>query len=201
MTVFVAFCRRMFHLILERRRRAPMRERRGRIFFSSRAPLLWFSAEPEIWRRGRRRRSDGRRFISIHWLREHRVIPSSSSEFRYSTNGRRTLAAFASASRRFTLVHGCSENSLQECKIVQFSATYSRSETGRPRRDKRSVSPTRASPSEMGRACSSDSKSVAPPRTPKFAFLDRGAVHYVWREGGGGNLEHEYEYEYERDSS
>jgi hypothetical protein len=180
-TFFVAFCRGVFHIILERRMRERLRERHGRIFFSSRAPLLWFSAEPEIGRRVRRRRSDRRRFISIHPLREHRVIPSSWSELRYSTNGRRTMAASAaaSASRRFTLVYGCFENSLRECKKVQFSATYTRSETGRPWRDERSVSPTRADASEMGRACSSDSKSVAPPRTPNLALRNGGVVHYV----------------------
>jgi hypothetical protein len=108
-TFFAAFCRRMFHIVVERRTREPLRERRGRIIFSSRAPLLWFSAEPEMWRRDPRRRTERRRLISSHSLREHRVIPSSSSEFRYSTNRSRTMAefAFASASRQFTLLYGC----------------------------------------------------------------------------------------------
>jgi hypothetical protein len=43
--------------------------------------------------------------------------------------------------------------SAKKCQIVQ-------SETGRPRRNIGSVSPTRASPSEMGRACSSGSKAL-----------------------------------------
>jgi hypothetical protein len=155
-TFFAAFCRRMFHIILGSRMREPLRERRGRIFFSSKATLLWFSAEPEIWRRGRRRRSERRRLISIHSLREHSVIPSSSSEFQYTTNGRRPMAAAASShpSRQFTLVYGC-------CKNVSRSAKKrkkAQSETGRPGRNRRSVSPTRANTSEMGRPCFSDSR-------------------------------------------
>ena len=128
-TFFAAFGRRMFHIIREENSRASARKTRPRLLLFKSAFALVLCRTRNLGC-GRRSRSDRRRLISIHSLREHRVTPTSLSEFRYSTNRRRPMAASASASasasgfesRRFTLVYRCLrflQGSARKCKKVQ----------------------------------------------------------------------------------